>query len=77
MPETVPLYSDMTVSEYLMYMAGLRNIKSIESRVVEVTGIGQLDQQSRWFIGNLYQRNAPAPGTRAGFVAQTKSADSG
>ncbi len=33
MPETVPLYSEMTVEEYLLYMANLRNIKKADEQV--------------------------------------------
>ena len=34
MPETVPLYPDMTVFDYLKYMADLRHLKNVEGRVV-------------------------------------------
>src|SRR5512139_2273063 len=36
LPETVPLYPDMTVFDYLKYMADLRHLQNGEERVDEV-----------------------------------------
>src|SRR5512136_2198433 len=36
MPETVPLYPDMTVIDYLKYMADLRRVKNAEDRAIEL-----------------------------------------
>src|SRR5512138_3827639 len=36
LPETVPLYPDMTVFEYLKFMADLRHLKDAEDRVADV-----------------------------------------
>jgi ABC-2 type transport system ATP-binding protein len=36
LPETVPLYQDMTVFEYLKYMGDLRRLPDVEDRVDEV-----------------------------------------
>ncbi len=36
LPETVPLYEDMTVTEYLTYMAELRKLDEIDDRVMEI-----------------------------------------
>jgi ABC-2 type transport system ATP-binding protein len=36
LPETVPLYPEMTVYDYLKYMADLRHIKNAEDRVDDV-----------------------------------------
>jgi len=52
-PETVPLYSDMTVLEYLVYMAGLRNIKSPVKRANEVLALVNLSDRSSGYIGKL------------------------
>src|SRR5512142_999150 len=35
MPETVPLYNDMTVYEYLKYMADLRRVKNTKQHIDE------------------------------------------
>src|SRR5574339_1275172 len=35
LPETVPLYNDMTALDYLMYMADLRKIPNSEERAYE------------------------------------------
>ena len=53
MPETVPLYSEMTVFEYLMYMAGLRNIKYAENRVDEVLELVSLTDREDGYISKL------------------------
>src|SRR5512143_430949 len=36
LPETVPLYNDMTVFDYLKYMADLRHLPDADDRVDEV-----------------------------------------
>jgi ABC-2 type transport system ATP-binding protein len=53
LPESVPLYNDMTVFDYLMFMAELRKIKNPESRVDEVLESVQLVDRSKGYIGNL------------------------
>lgn len=53
LPETVPLYSDMTVSEYLEYMAGLRKLHQIEERVKEVLELVHLEERANGYIGKL------------------------
>jgi ABC-2 type transport system ATP-binding protein len=53
MPETVPLYPEMTVYEYLRFMADLRNIKNAEDRVDDVLEMVHLDDRSEGFISNL------------------------
>ncbi len=53
MPETVPLYVDMTVSEYLLYMARLRHIKNADERVKKVLDMVELGDRANGYIGNL------------------------
>ena len=53
MPETVPLYQDMTVYEYLKYMADLRSVKGAEERVNEVLGVLHLEDRSEGYISKL------------------------
>jgi ABC-2 type transport system ATP-binding protein len=53
LPETVPLYTDMTVFDYLKYMADLRAIKKASDRVDEVLEMVHLEDRSESFIGNL------------------------
>ena len=55
LPETVPLYTDMTVSSYLKYMGTLRGMppKSIKRRVDEVIGVCRLGDYRKTIIGKL------------------------
>jgi ABC-2 type transport system ATP-binding protein len=53
MPETVPLYPDMTVFDYLKFMADLRHLKNGEDRVDNVLEKVHLEDRSEGFIGNL------------------------
>jgi len=53
MPETVPLYNDMTVEEYLSYMANLRHIKNADARVNETLGMVELGDRAKGYIGKL------------------------
>jgi ABC-2 type transport system ATP-binding protein len=53
LPETVPLYTDMTVFDYLKFMADLRHIPSVEDRVDEALEMVGMTDRSEGFIGNL------------------------
>jgi ABC-2 type transport system ATP-binding protein len=53
LPETVPLYPELTVVEYLSYMGSLRSVSSIEARIPEVIAQVQLEDRSNHFIGSL------------------------
>ncbi|MHC1784839.1 MAG: ABC transporter ATP-binding protein [Anaerolineaceae bacterium] len=53
MPETVPLYLDMTVYDYLEFMAELHRVKNIPDRVEEVIGLIHLEERAFSFIKNL------------------------
>ncbi len=53
MPETVPLYTEMTVEEYLSYMANLRHIKSADERVKEILEKVALSDRAKGYIGKL------------------------
>lgn len=53
MPETVPLYPDMTVFDYLKFMADLRQVVNAEDRVDELLErLGLLDRAES-YIANL------------------------
>jgi gliding motility-associated transport system ATP-binding protein len=53
MPETIPLYPDMTVFEYLKYMADLRRVSDVEDRVDTLLDrLGLLDRADS-YISNL------------------------
>src|SRR5512136_1570005 len=49
LPETVPLYPDMTVFDYLKYMGDLRHIKNVEDRVDDVLEIVSMDERSNGY----------------------------
>lgn len=52
-PETVPLYPELTVVEYLEYMGSLRSVEAIEDRIPQVVAQVQLEDRSHHFIGSL------------------------
>ena len=53
MPETVPLYPEMTVFDYLKFMADLRRVPDAEDRVDELLEMLNLADRSEGYIGNL------------------------
>jgi len=53
MPETVPLYPDMTVFEYLKFMADLRHLPDAEDRVDGVLEIVHMEERAGGYIANL------------------------
>src|SRR5512136_6819 len=53
LPETVPLYPDMSVFEYLKYMGDLRHIKNVEDRVEDVLEIVHMEERADGYISNL------------------------
>lgn len=52
-PETVPLYPDMTVFEYLKFMADLRHLPDAEDRVDQVLEQVSMMDRSEGYIGKL------------------------
>lgn len=55
LPETVPLYTDMTISEYLTFMGRIRemSIRRIRSRIDDVIDICRLGDYRNSHIGKL------------------------
>ena len=53
LPETVPLYTDMTVFDYLKFMADLRHLPNAEDRVDETIEMVGLEDRSEGYIGKL------------------------
>jgi ABC-2 type transport system ATP-binding protein len=53
MPESVPLYNDMTVMEYLTYMGEFHRIPDLDDRVDEVLEKVHLDDRAGGYVGNL------------------------
>jgi ABC-2 type transport system ATP-binding protein len=53
LPETVPLYNDMTALEYLKFMAELRRIPKAEDRALETLEVVNLHDRANSFIGNF------------------------
>ena len=53
LPETVPLYHDMVVFDYLKYMGELRHIPDVDERVEEALDMVGLSNRSNGYIGNL------------------------
>lgn len=53
LPETVPLYPDMTVFDYLKFMADLRHLPDAEDRVDEVVEMVGLEDRINSYIGSL------------------------
>ncbi len=53
LPESVPLYYDMAVFDYLKYMGELRRIPNVDDRVDEVLDMVGLIDRADGYIGNL------------------------
>ncbi len=53
LPETVPLYTDMVVFDYLKFMGDLRHIPNVDDRVDEVLDMVGLSDRSNGYIGAL------------------------
>ncbi|HSR47605.1 MAG TPA: ABC transporter ATP-binding protein [Anaerolineales bacterium] len=53
LPETVPLYPDLSVTEYLTYMGSLRRVPQLEGRIEQVLEEVGLIERSESYIGNL------------------------
>jgi ABC-2 type transport system ATP-binding protein len=53
LPETVPLYNDMTVFDYLKFMADLRHLPNADERVDETLEMVGMVDRSDGYISNL------------------------
>src|SRR5512137_1185342 len=53
LPETVPLYPDMTVFDYLKFMADLRHLPNGNEMVENALELVQMDQRAQGYIANL------------------------
>jgi len=53
LPETAPLYNDMTVSDFLLFMADLRHLPEAPDRVDEVLELVSISDRGEGYIGNL------------------------
>ena len=53
LPETVPLYTDMTVFDYLKFMADLRHLPNVDDAVSETLEMVGLLDRAEGYIGNL------------------------
>ena len=53
LPETVPLYGDMVVFDYLKFMADLRHLPNAEERVGEVLEMVGMIDRANGYIGSL------------------------
>jgi ABC-2 type transport system ATP-binding protein len=53
LPETVPLYTDMTVYEYLKYMGDLRNVPELDERIDEVLEEVNMVERADGYIAKL------------------------
>jgi len=53
MPETVPLYPEMTVFDYLKFMADLRHMPDAEDRVDDALEMVHMGDRAGGYIGNL------------------------
>ncbi len=52
LPETVPLYNDMTVFDYLMYMAKIRGIDNAEDRIDDVLEMVSMEDRADGLLVN-------------------------
>lgn len=53
LPETVPLYEDMTALEYLKFMGELRHLPNAEERAFETLEMVNLEERADSFVGTF------------------------
>ncbi len=53
LPENNPLYTDLYITEYLEYVAGIYHLKTVQSRVKEMIGLTGLEPEKHKKIGAL------------------------
>jgi ABC-2 type transport system ATP-binding protein len=53
LPETVPLYNDMTVYSYLKYMADLRHLHDADDKVDDALALVHMEDRAFGYISNL------------------------
>jgi ABC-2 type transport system ATP-binding protein len=53
LPETVPLYTEMTVHDYLKFMADLRHLPNAEHAIAETLEMVGLSDRAKGYIRNL------------------------
>jgi ABC-2 type transport system ATP-binding protein len=53
LPETVPLYPDMTVFEYLKFMADLRHLPNSDDMVLSALDLVKMENRADGYISNL------------------------
>jgi ABC-2 type transport system ATP-binding protein len=53
LPESVPLYTDMTVFDYLKFMADLRHLPDAEERVDDVLETAHMEDRAESYISSL------------------------
>ncbi|HUF40184.1 MAG TPA: ABC transporter ATP-binding protein [Anaerolineales bacterium] len=53
LPETVPLYTDMTVFEYLAYMGNLHKVDDVEDKVEDVLEMVNMESRVDSYISSL------------------------
>jgi ABC-2 type transport system ATP-binding protein len=53
LPETVPLYPELSVTEYLSFMGSLRRVPNLDERVKEVIAQVGMEERAASYIGNL------------------------
>lgn len=53
LPETVPLYTDMTVFDYLKFMADLRHLPNAKDRIDNTLEMVDMEDRAGGYIGNL------------------------
>lgn len=71
MPEGVPLYNDLTVKEFVTYMAELKNINKKEKKekvekVLEVTGLKDVEKKIIKNLSRGYKQRVSLAGTLIG-----------
>ncbi|KAA3647224.1 MAG: ABC transporter ATP-binding protein [Chloroflexi bacterium] len=53
LPENVPLYDDMTVWDYLKYMADLHNVEDAEDRIYDIIEVVGMEERTDSYISSL------------------------
>ena len=71
MPEGVPLYTDLTVKEFIMYMAEIKNVnrktrKEKVEKIIEQTGLKEVENKLTKNLSRGYKQRVSMAGTLVG-----------
>ena len=66
MPEGVPLYTDLTVKEFVTYMAEIRNVDKKVEKIIEQTGLKDVEKKLVKNLSRGYKQRVSMAGSLVG-----------